>query len=99
MCDSQQNARVCQVFEIKGNVRLRGLMNQERLLYYWATNLYFKNWLVANIINQASNNRSSIHTGDYISMGKHIYRIEKATGVKLSLEEVYTKCYTKMDKN
>ncbi|XLT00883.1 hypothetical protein HN51_050234 [Arachis hypogaea] len=32
-------------------------------------------------------------------MGEHARRMEKATGVKPSLEEVYTKCHTKKDKS
>ncbi|XP_057734340.1 uncharacterized protein LOC130949707 [Arachis stenosperma] len=59
----------------------------------------FKNWSAANTVNRASNAGSSMHTGGSISMGEHARRMEKATGVKPSLEEVYTKCHTKKDKS
>ncbi|RYR29869.1 hypothetical protein Ahy_B01g054454 [Arachis hypogaea] len=70
-----------------------------QLLHYWATDPYFKNWSAANTVNRASNARSSMYTGGSISMGEHARRIEKTTGVKPSLEEVYTKCHTKKDKS
>ncbi|RYQ79499.1 hypothetical protein Ahy_Scaffold6g108245 [Arachis hypogaea] len=69
-----------------------------QLLHCWATDSHFKNWSAANTVNRASNAGSSMHTGDSISMGEHACRMEKATGVKPSLEEVYTKCHTKKDK-
>ncbi|RYR18993.1 hypothetical protein Ahy_B03g063632 [Arachis hypogaea] len=59
----------------------------------------FKNWSAAKTVNRASNAGSSMHTSGSISMGEHARRMEKATGVKPSLEEVYTKCHTKKDKN
>ncbi|RYR03812.1 hypothetical protein Ahy_B06g083166 [Arachis hypogaea] len=62
-----------------------------QLLHYWATDLHFKNWLVANTVNRASNTGSSMHTGGSISMGGHACRMEKATGVKPS------KCHTKKE--
>ncbi|RYQ85094.1 hypothetical protein HN51_059516 [Arachis hypogaea] len=120
MWEPQHNARIRQIFEIKGSARLRGLMNQERLnyskdpnhvpkyipepvwrqlLHYFATDSKFKNWSAANTVNRASNAGSSMHTGGSISMGEHTRRMEKATGVKPSLEEVYTKCHTKKDKS
>ncbi|RYR09857.1 hypothetical protein Ahy_B05g078285 [Arachis hypogaea] len=58
-----------------------------QLLHYWATYPHFKNWSAANTVNRASNAESSIHTGGSISMGEHARRMEKATGVKPSLEE------------
>ncbi|RYR13034.1 hypothetical protein Ahy_B04g070244 isoform A [Arachis hypogaea] len=120
MWKPQHNARIRQIFEIKGSARLRSLMNQERsnyskdpnhvpkyipeplwreLLHYFATDSKFKNWSAANTVNRASNAGSSMHTGGSISMGEHARRMEKATGVKPSLEEVYTKCHTKKDKS
>ncbi|RYQ91502.1 hypothetical protein Ahy_B09g097408 [Arachis hypogaea] len=120
MWEPQHNARIRQIFEIKGSARLRSLMNQERsnyskdpnhvpkyipeplwreLLHYFATDSKFKNWSAANTVNRASNAGSSMHTGGSISMGEHARRMEKATGVKPSLEEVYTKCHTKKDKS
>ncbi|MED6181530.1 hypothetical protein PIB30_020100 [Stylosanthes scabra] len=119
MWDPQHNARVRQIFDIKGSERLRGLMCQERvryskdsdyvpkyilapiwrlLLHYWATNSHFKNWSAANTVNRAANAGSSMHTGGSISMNEHARRMEKKTGAKPSLEEVYTKCHTKKDK-
>ncbi|XP_052107517.1 uncharacterized protein LOC127740529 [Arachis duranensis] len=118
--EPQHNARIRQIFEIKGSDRLRSLMNQERrnyskdpnhvpkyipepvwrqLLHYFATDSKFKNWSAVNTVNRASNVGSSMHTGGSISMGEHTRRMEKATGVKRYLEEVYTKCHTKKDKN
>ncbi|XP_072071684.1 uncharacterized protein [Arachis hypogaea] len=120
MWELQHNARIRQIFEIKGSDRLRSLMNQERrnyskdpnhvpkyipepvwrqLLHYFATDSKFKNWSAANTVNRASNAGSSMHTGGSISMGEHARRMEKAMGVKPSLEEVYTKCHTKKDKS
>ncbi|XLS67812.1 hypothetical protein HN51_018835 [Arachis hypogaea] len=40
-----------------------------------------------------------MHNGGSISMGEHARKMEKVTGVKVSLEEVYTKCHTKKDKS
>ncbi|RYR14663.1 hypothetical protein Ahy_B04g071326 [Arachis hypogaea] len=70
-----------------------------QLLHYFATDSKFKNWSATNTVNRASNAGSSMHTGGSISMGEHARRMEKATGVKPSLEEVYTKCHTKKDKS
>ncbi|XLS71884.1 hypothetical protein HN51_028749 [Arachis hypogaea] len=70
-----------------------------QLLHYWATYPHFKNWSAANTVNRASNAGSFMHTGGSISVGEHACKMEKATGVKPSLEELYTKCNTKKDKS
>nr|XP_025661569.1 uncharacterized protein LOC112757175 [Arachis hypogaea] len=94
MWKPQHNARIRQIFEIKGSARLISLMNQERRNYSDDPN-----HSAANTVNRASNAGSSMHTGGSISMGEHARRMEKATGVKPSLEEVHTKCHTKKDKS
>ncbi|WJX75192.1 hypothetical protein P8452_58745 [Trifolium repens] len=43
--------------------------------------------------------RSSMHTGGSISMGEHERRMEEATGVKPTMEEVFAKCHLEKDKS
>ncbi|XP_045791588.1 uncharacterized protein LOC123886302 [Trifolium pratense] len=113
-------ARIRRIFDIKGDVRYRGMMYQARakyakssvykpkyipepiwkeLIHHWASDKKFKNWSVANTINRASNEGSSVHTGGSISIGEHERRMEAATGVKPTMEEVFTKCHLKEDKS
>ncbi|PNY08838.1 hypothetical protein L195_g005375 [Trifolium pratense] len=113
-------ARIRRIFDIKGDVRYRGMMYQARakyakssvfkpkyipepiwkeLIHHWASDKKFKNWSVANTVNRASNEGSSMHTGGSISMGEHERRMEAATGVKPTMEEVFTKCHLKEDKS
>ncbi|XP_045802242.1 uncharacterized protein LOC123895800 [Trifolium pratense] len=118
--EPKYEARICQIFDIKGDARFRGIMYQERFNYvkdpnykpkymslpiwnqlkhYWATDKKYKNLSVANTINRASNEGSSMHTGGSISMGEHARRMEEATGIKPTFEEMFAKCHMKQNKS
>ncbi|PNX84381.1 hypothetical protein L195_g040441, partial [Trifolium pratense] len=70
-----------------------------QLIHHWASDRKFKNLSVANIVNRASTQGSSIHTGGSISMGEHERRMVATTGVKPTMEEVFAKCHIRKNKS